>query len=257
MAVNRERELRNDRERRFELLKTAREMNAIGLNEGSSGNVSLRLGEFKEDWGFLVTPSGMPYDECTPEDMVPMSKDGLWSGKMKPSSEWRFHRDIYAAKPEVKAVIHTHSTFATTIACLGKEIPAFHYMVAVAGGRTIRCAPYHTFGSQELSDVTVEALLRRKACLLGNHGMIVTGPTLKKALALAVEVEKLCEMYWRTLQVGGANMIDDEEMGRVLVKFQTYGQFSPPTEEDEKANKPKVKIHPEFNPRVSLPKKRL
>ncbi|MCW9035008.1 MAG: class II aldolase/adducin family protein [Rhodospirillales bacterium] len=245
-----------NRERRAEILKTALKMNEVGLNQGSAGNVSLRIGDFTENNGFMVTPSGIPYDECTVDDMVPMTMEGLWSGKMKPSSEWKFHRDIYKDRPDVNAVIHTHSTFATTIACLGKDIPAFHYMVAVAGGRNIRCAPYHTFGSQELSDATVKALLRRKACLLGNHGMIVTGPNLKKALAMAVEVEELCEMYWRTLQVGGGNMIDDEEMGRVLVKFQTYGQFAPPMENDEDEYRPKLDPRKTHNPKVSLPKMR-
>ncbi|WP_259782534.1 class II aldolase/adducin family protein [Aestuariispira ectoiniformans] len=211
----------SDQVLRVELLDTAREMNAIGINQGTSGNVSVRSGD-----GFLITPSGLPYDESTPDDMVPMTLDADWSGDRKPSSEWRFHLDIYKARDDVQAVVHVHSTFATTIACLGKEIPAFHYMVAVAGGKTIRCAPYHTFGTQELSDVTVDALVDRKACLLANHGMIATGPNLKKALAMAVEVEKLCEMYWRTLQLGGGPVLDDAEMDIILSKFQSYGQFA-------------------------------
>ena len=206
---------------REELLQTARDMNTVGINQGSSGNVSVRCGD-----GYLITPSGMPYDECTPEDMVMMDMSGEWSGTYKPSSEWRFHQDIYAVRPDAQAIVHVHSTFATTIACLGKEIPSFHYMVAVAGGKTIRCARYETFGTQELSDAVVEAMEDRTACLMANHGMIATGPNLKKALAMAVEVEKLSEMYWRVLQLGGGNMLSDSEMDTILEKFKGYGQFS-------------------------------
>ncbi len=206
---------------REELLKTARDMNAVGINQGSSGNVSVRCGD-----GYLITPSGMPYDECTPEDMVMMDMSGEWSGPYKPSSEWRFHQDLYAARADAKAIVHVHSTFATTIACLGKEIPSFHYMVAVAGGKTIRCARYETFGTQELSDAVVDAMEDRTACLMANHGMIASGPNLKKSLAMAVEVEKLSEMYWRVLQLGGGNMLSDSEMDTILEKFKGYGQFS-------------------------------
>jgi len=206
---------------REELLQTARDMNTVGINQGSSGNVSVRCGD-----GYLITPSGMPYDECTPEDMVMMDMSGEWSGTYKPSSEWRFHQDIYAVRPDAQAIVHVHSTFATTIACLGKEIPSFHYMVAVAGGKTIRCARYETSGTQELSDAVVEAMEDRTACLMANHGMIATGPNLKKALAMAVEVEKLSEMYWRVLQLGGGNMLSDSEMDTILEKFKGYGQFS-------------------------------
>lgn len=203
------------------LLDTAKEMNAVGINQGSAGNVSVRMKE-----GYIITPSGMPYDECTPEDMAFMTLEGEASGPKKPSSEWRFHQDLYKAREDVNAIVHVHSTFATTIACLGKEVPPFHYMVAVAGGKTIRCAPYETFGTQALSDVVVEAMLDRKACLMANHGMLAAGSDLKKALAMAVEVEKLCEIYWRTLQVGGGNMIEDAEMDHILEKFKSYGQFS-------------------------------
>ncbi len=211
----------SDMSLRQELLETALQMNAVGINQGSAGNVSVRQGE-----GYLITPSGMPYDECAPEDMAHMTLDGEASGPKKPSSEWRFHQDMYRARDDVKAIVHVHSTFATTIACLGQEVPSFHYMVAVAGGKTIRCAPYHTFGTQELSNVVVEAMQDRKACLMANHGMLAIGPTLKKALAMAVEVEKLCEIYWRVLQAGGGNMIDDTEMDHILDKFKSYGQFT-------------------------------
>ncbi len=213
----------SDNALRQDLLDTALQMNAVGINQGSAGNVSVR----SED-GYLITPSGMPYDECLPEDMVQMTLEGEASGSRKPSSEWRFHQDLYRARQDADAIVHVHSTFATTLACLGKEVPSFHYMVAVAGGKTIRCAPYHTFGTQELSDVVVEAMKDRKACLMANHGMLAMGPNLKKALAMAVEVEKLCEIYWRVLQLGGGTMIEDAEMDHILEKFKSYGQFSKP-----------------------------
>lgn len=204
-----------------ELLQTARQMNVTGLNQGSAGNVSVRSGD-----GYLITPTGMLYEKCAPSDMVQMDLTGNPSGIRKPSSEWRFHQDLYLDRPDAEAIVHVHSTFATTVACLGKDVPPFHYMIAVAGGKTIRCTPYHTFGTQELSDVVVEAMQDRKACLLGNHGMLALGDTLESALNMALEVEKLCEIYWRTLQVGGGRMISDTEMDRILEKFKGYGQFS-------------------------------
>jgi L-fuculose-phosphate aldolase len=145
-------------------------------------------------------------------------------GPRLPSSEWRFHRDIYAEKPEACAIVHTHGVYATALACLGRGIPAFHYMVAVAGGVDIRCAPYATFGTQELSDHALTALRERKACLLAHHGLIATGPNLERALALAVEVEALAQMYWQALQIGEPATLPEAEMLRVLEKFRTYGQ---------------------------------
>ena len=204
---------------RQEIIATARRMNALGINQGKSGNLSHRIPD-----GFLVTPTGMDYDTLKPADIVAMGFDGVHRGPRLPSSEWRFHRDILAARPEANAVVHTHAMFATTLACLGGEIPAFHYMVAVAGGDSIRCAPYATFGTEALSRHAVRALEGRKACLLANHGMIAVGDTLKAALALAVEVETLAAMYWRALQVGAPNLLDDTEMARVIEKFRTYGQ---------------------------------
>ncbi|MEH6476426.1 MAG: class II aldolase/adducin family protein [Sneathiella sp.] len=203
-----------------QLLNTARAMNEAGLNQGSAGNVSVRVPD-----GFLITPTGMLYEDCTFTDMVHMSMDGDVFGSLKPSSEWRFHRDLYANRPDAEAVVHVHSSFATTLACVGDDIPSFHYMIAVAGGKTIRCTPYYTFGTQELSNAVVDAMVDRKACLMGNHGMLAMGPDLKQALAMAVEVEKLCEIYWRVLQVGGGKLIGDKEMDHILNKFETYGQF--------------------------------
>ena len=202
---------------RKQIIATALQMNALGINRGKSGNVSARWKD-----GFLVTPSGLPYEETKPADIVFIDAKARTKGKRLPSSEWRFHFDIYQRKSEVNAVVHTHSSFATTLACLGMDVPAFHYMVAVAGGNSIRCAPYSTFGTQALSDHAIEALEDRNACLLANHGMIATGGSLKGALALAVEVEALCEQYWRALQIGKPNLLADDEMAVVVEKFKTY-----------------------------------
>jgi len=208
---------------RQDIIATARRMNALGINQGKSGNLSHRIPE-----GFLVTPTGMAYERLKPADIVAMRFDGSHRGTRLPSSEWRFHRDILAARPETNAVIHTHAMFATTLACLGREIPAFHYMVAVAGGDSIRCAPYATFGTEKLSRHALAALEGRKACLLANHGMIVVGPNLKKAMWLAVEVETLAAQYWRALQVGKPRILSKAEIDRVIDKFKTYGQAKEP-----------------------------
>ncbi len=204
---------------RQQIIATALRMNELRINRGRSGNVSARTAD-----GFLVTPSGLPYEETTPEDIAAVTLTGHASGPRQPSSEWRFHRDIYAARGDVGAIVHTHSTFATTLACLRRGIPAFHYMVAVAGGKDIRCADYATFGTQALSDRALAALEGRNACLLANHGMIAVGDTLAGALALAVEVEALAEQYWRTLQTGTPSLLSDAEMDVVLQKFSRYGK---------------------------------
>lgn len=212
--------LRND------VVATALAMNAAGINRGKSGNVSARWRDDGFD-GFLVTPSGLAYERTTTTDVVAMTLDGDSRGARAPSSEWRFHRDIYRARPEVGAIVHTHGPFATTLACLDRGIPAFHYMVAVAGGVDVRCAPYATFGTQALSDHAVAALDDRRACLLAHHGMIALGSDLDSALALAVQVETLAEMYWRTLQVGTPALLSDAEMAIVVAKFANYGQPGP------------------------------
>ncbi len=213
----------SEREMRERVLATARATNAAGINRGKSGNVSARWRDLQGD-GFLVTPSGMPYADIVPDDIVFVAQDGAARGPRKPSSEWRFHRDIYRTRDEVGAVVHTHSPFATSLACTRRGIPAFHYMVAVAGGNDIRCAPYATFGTQALSDHAVAALAGRSACLLANHGMIVLGASLPAALALAIEVETLAEIYWQTLQLGGPVLLSDAEMALVVDKFANYGQ---------------------------------
>ncbi len=204
------------------IISTALAMNALGINRGKSGNVSARWKD-----GFLITPSGLPYQETKPADIVFIDGKGKPKGRRNASSEWRFHHDIYRSRRDAHAVVHTHSSFATTLACLGMDVPAFHYMIAVAGGNSIRCAPYATFGTQQLSDHALEALSDRRACLLANHGMIATGDSLKHSLALAVEVEALCEQYWRALQIGKPAILSDAEMEVVLEKFRTYGKTTP------------------------------
>ncbi|HEY2862671.1 MAG TPA: class II aldolase/adducin family protein [Casimicrobiaceae bacterium] len=204
---------------RKQIVATALRMNELRINRGRSGNVSAR-----SDSGFLVTPSGLAYEETGPDDIAAVTLAGDASGPRDPSSEWRFHRDIYVARDDVRAIVHAHSTFATTLACLGRGIPAFHYMVAAAGGNDIRCAEYATFGTQVLSDRALGALHDRRACLLANHGMIAVGRSLADALGLAVEVEALAEQYWCALQLGIPNLLSDAEMEIVLQKFRTYGQ---------------------------------
>ncbi len=212
---------------RREIVSTARRMNALGINQGTSGNVSARLRAVAPG-GFLITPSGVPYERMRPSDIVEMAFDGTALGARTPSSEWRFHRDILATRGEVTAVVHTHAIFATALSCLRRDIPAFHYMVAVAGGRSIRCADYATFGTGELSRHALTALEGRKACLLANHGMIALGAGLADALDLAVEVETLAAQYWRAVALGEPALLSDEEMDRVLEKFETYGRRARP-----------------------------
>lgn len=204
-----------------QLLQVSRQLAVAGLNKGTSGNASVR----HED-GFLVTPSGIPVEALTAEGMVHMQWDGSAEPNKKPSSEWRFHRDILHARQDIHAIIHTHSMFATTLACLHREIPAFHYMIAVAGGVNIRCAPYALFGSQVLSDVAVQALAGRKACLLANHGMIALGRDLNEAFSVAVEVENLAEQYWRALQLGEPYLLSEDEMHEVFQQFKGYGAWA-------------------------------
>ena len=206
---------------RRDMVATCRRMNACGINQGTSGNLSVRHGE-----GFLITPTSLPYDRMEPDDLVSMAFDGRHDGARRPSSEWRFHRDILAARADVDVVLHCHSVYATTLAVHGKTIPSFHYMTAVAGGTTIRCAPYATFGSQALSDLAIEALQDRLACLLGQHGQIALGRTLEGALAMAIEVETLSRLYVQALTLGEPPILSDAEMARVLrqMKAMRYGQ---------------------------------
>ena len=213
----------SERELRAKIVATGRATNAAGINRGASGNVSARLGAGASD-GFLVTPSGMPYDVMTPRDVVAMSQEGAARGVRAPSSEWRFHAELYRTRGDLNAIVHVHAPFATTLACLDRGIPAFHYMVAKAGGCDIRCAPYATFGSSELAALVVDAMRDRCACLMANHGMIAASADLPSALALAIEVEGLAEVYWRALQLGEPAVLSNAEMDIVIAKFRTYGQ---------------------------------
>jgi len=194
-------------------------MNARGINQGSAGNVSVRCGD-----GFLITPSGMAYERLQPGHIVQVDLDGNCADKLRPSSEWRMHRDIYAERPEAGAVLHAHSTFATALSCLRIGIPAFHYMIAVAGGSDIRCADYALFGTQALSDHMLQALRGRRACLLGTHGMICFHDDLDKALWLAVEVETLAKQYWHARQLGDPVILSEQQMDEVLQQFKGYGK---------------------------------
>jgi L-fuculose-phosphate aldolase len=206
---------------RQQLLQTSRRMVELGLNRGTAGNASVRCAD-----NILITPSALPVSEMTEQDMVLLSSAGKVLKGGKPSSEWRFHSDILKARSEIGAVLHMHSPFATTMACLRRNVPAVHYMVAMAGGSDIRCTPYSVFGEQELSDHALEALQGRKACLLGNHGMIALGKDLDDALSVAGEVEFLCELYWRTLQVGEPHILSPQQMHDVKQKFVEYKKRS-------------------------------
>ncbi len=196
-------------------------MNARGINQGSAGNISTRF----ED-GFLITPSGMEYEHLRPEDIVFADMAGNSQDQLAPSSEWRMHRDIYASQPDAGAVLHAHSIFATALSCLRLDIPAFHYMVAVAGGSNIRCADYALFGTQALSDNMLAALDGRRACLLGTHGMICYHDNIDKALWLGVEVETLAKQFWHARQAGDPVILDDAQMREVLERFKDYGKQS-------------------------------
>ena len=221
---------------REEMVSICRRMNTSDINQGTAGNLSVRSGD-----GFLITPSSMPYDVMTPDDIVEMDFDGTYVGG-RPSSEWRFHRDILKAREDINVVLHCHSVYATTLACHHKTIPAFHYMTGVAGGTTIRCARYATFGTQALSDAALEALEGRLACLLGQHGQISLGTSLEAALWLAIEVETLSRMYVQALALGEPPVLPDDEMERVIaqMKRMSYG-FGPEAEGSNDVARPRGK----------------
>ncbi len=202
------------------IAETAGRLAAAGLNLGSAGNISARIEE-----GLLITPTGRPAADLRAADIVELGADGAAAADhLRPSSEWRFHRDIMATRPEVNAVVHTHSPYATALACCRLEVPAFHYMVAVTGGATIPCAPYATFGTQALSDQLLGALAGRRACLMANHGLVVVGGDLGEAERLANEVEYLARLYWLARQAGGPVLLTDPEMHNVGERFKDYGQ---------------------------------
>lgn len=206
------------------ILETALTMSRKGLSPGRSGNVSCRF-----DDGMLITPSGKNYEEIEPGDIVFVTLDGdIPAKQLKPSSEWRFHQAVYQARADRHAIVHTHSLHATILACVNKAIPAFHYMVAVAGGKDIPCVPYATFGTNELASYVAGGLAERDACLMASHGQIAIGVTLASALELAFEVENLAEQYYKVLLLGGANLkpsiLTETQMSEMAEKFKTYGQ---------------------------------
>lgn len=206
-------------ELRRAIIETARALPRLGLTKGTSGNVSART-----ESGFLVTPSGTPYENLTEDMIVPLDWDGGYRGETLPSSEWRMHLDFYLAKPDCGAVVHCHSPRATALSCHRRGIPAFHYMVALAGGDRIECAHYATFGTRALSEAMIAALGARNACLLANHGQIAGGATLQKALATAEGVEDLADQYLSALTLGDPVILDADEMSAILKKFKTYGK---------------------------------
>jgi L-fuculose-phosphate aldolase len=212
----------SSRELRAALIAAARRLVTSGLTRNTTGNISCRV-----DGGFLVTPTGMAYDTLEPEDIVFVDRTGNAQGRRLPSSEWRMHFDIFAARPEVGVVLHAHAPFCTSLACLGRGIPAFHYMVAVLGGADIRCAGYATFGTEALSRLAVAALDDRKGCLLANHGMVTAASDFDEAFRLGIELETLAEMYWRALQIGEPVLLGAAEMATVLDKFRSYGKQPP------------------------------
>lgn len=204
---------------RQEIIDTALAMSAEGLSPGTSGNVSARWQQ-----GMLITPTGMAYADLIPEDIAFVDGTGKASGKRKPSSEWHFHLAAYEVRPDAQAIVHTHSRFATALACTRKPIPAFHYMVAVVGGTDIPLAGYATFGTKALADEVANALKDRKACLMANHGQIACGTSLNHVLSLAREVEELAAQYVAALQAGKPHILGEDEMDDVLERFATYGQ---------------------------------
>jgi L-fuculose-phosphate aldolase len=209
-----------ERAARIAIIEAARAMNASGLNQGTSGNVSVRHGDT-----MLITPSATPYDRMTPEMIAAMPLDGergAWKGPLKPSTEWPFHLDILRARPEIGAVVHAHSTYATVLSIARRAIPACHYMIAAFGGTDIRCAGYARYGTKELSDLAVAALDGRMGCLLANHGMIAIGPTLEKAMWLAVELETIARQYYLALPLGPV-ILTDGEIAEVQSGFASYG----------------------------------
>jgi L-fuculose-phosphate aldolase len=208
---------------RDDLVATARRMSELGLTPGTSGNVSVRVAS-----GMIVTPSGMAYSSLVPDDLVEVRADGvIRPGQREPSSEWQLHRDLYTARCDCAAIVHTHSRYCTTIACLRRPIPALHYMIALAGTAEIPCAEYATFGSPELAHNVVSALADGRAALMANHGMVALGDSLAAALKLAAEIEELAALFWHAMQAGTPVILDRDEMARVATKFSTYGKQKP------------------------------
>ena len=214
-------------QQRQQLVEVARQMNACGVNQGTSGNLSLRI-----EGGLLITPSSLPYEQMEAPDLVAINFEGepLVAGQRRPSSEWRLHADLLRHRPDAEAVVHCHSVHATALACHGMAIPSFHYMVVAAGGADIRCADYATFGTQQLSDLALAALQDRRACLMAHHGQVSLGGSLPDALALAIEVETLARMYLQARLLGEPPLLSGEQIAAVERQFAglSYGQADAP-----------------------------
>ena len=203
------------------IIDQCRFMNASGLNQGTSGNISAR---YKDR--MLITPSATPYDRMTPEMIASMPFDaeyGTWEGPLKPSTEWRFHFEILKERQDMGAVVHAHPTYCTALAITHREIPACHYMIAAFGGTTVRCAPFARYGTPELSVLAIKALEDRTACLLANHGSIAMGETLEKAMWRAVELETIARQYYLSLVIGNPVILSDEQIHETMRGFSSYG----------------------------------
>ena len=212
-------EIRALREAAVAAVAAVRKLDALGMNRGSTGNLSVRSG-----LGMLITPTGMGAEELRPQDMVWRGWDGTLRGDWQPSSEWHFHHAVYLARPDLHAVVHSHSTHSAALACLRRELPAFHYMVAVAGGDNVPCVPYHLFGTEALSNAVAGAFVNRQACLMANHGLVAAGATLAQAMKVAQEIEALCEVYLKALAVGEPAVLERAQMAEVIDKFKLYGK---------------------------------
>jgi L-fuculose-phosphate aldolase len=208
-----------DQAQREAIVAALRRLDRLGLNRGSTGNLSHRAGE-----GMWITPTGIGAEETGADDLVWLGWDGTLRGRWKPSSEWHFHRAIYQRRPDLHAIVHVHSVHATALACLRRGLPPFHYMVAVAGGDSVRCVRYHLFGTEALSSAVADALVDREACLLANHGLVAAGAKLGKAMKVALEIEALCEVYLKALAVAEPMRLDAGQMAEVIEKFRHYGQ---------------------------------
>jgi L-fuculose-phosphate aldolase len=211
----------NESELRTAAVTAIRKLDALGMNRGSTGNLSLRHGE-----GMLITPTGMGAEELRPQDMVWVAWDGRVQGDWQPSSEWHFHQAIYLQRPDLRAVVHTHSTYATALACLRRDLPSFHYMIAVASEDSVPCVPYHLFGTEALSNAVAGAMQDRDACLMANHGLVAAGATLAKAMKVVQEIESLCQIYLQCLAVGEPHLLSKSEMVQVIERFKTYGRVA-------------------------------
>ena len=208
---------------RVALIASASRLDSLGLNRGSTGHLSHRSMQDGQD-GMLITPTGMGADDLRPQDLVWVGWNGEVRGDWQPSSEWHFHQAAYLARPDLQAVVHTHATHATALACLDRPLPAFHYMVAVAGGDDVPLVPYFTFGTQALSQGVAQALRERDACLLAHHGLVAAGPTLARAMKVMQEIEALCEAYLKALAVAEPAVLSSTQMAEVIDKFRSYGR---------------------------------